>query len=232
MFGQTSKNKKRGRKASVTVMGLSPLSDASDGRYNKQKKKADKARKKQIRQIELNARTCRELCLYIENTYRVEELDRSDERYRKAYMGVKSHLVFREIPDSLPTKAMKKPDHPPRSENDPDYAAWDENREQRFKEAVMLPPEVFKLDLHVYVINITSNDIPVAWLEVYVEQIHEYLAFSIIPLEYEEHYLIDRTIKDIVCYFGASKADKDADNERYNQLLRVLTSSFVQPSFE
>ena len=158
---------------------------------------------------------------YRKQARRNQELERSDERYQRAYMGVKSHLVFRDAPELLKTEEMSYPDHPPASENDPDYKAYRENSDQRWNEAVMLPSEKFPIHLHVYNIPIIINEIPIAWLEVYVETDHKYLAFKVIALEYEEHYSIDRIRKDIIDYFGISEQDRDEKNERYLQYLNV-----------
>ena len=214
--------KKKKRRASVNVMGLSPLTQDMDGRYGKQLKSKEKRREKKEQELTLDPHTPAELRGYIENTYHVKELEKTDERYKKAYMGVKAHLVERDASEILKTAALPEPDHPPVSADDADYEAWRKNKDARFREAVMLPPDQFKVHLHVYVINITVNEVPVAWLEVYVETVHEYLAFSTIALEYEEHYAIERTKTDIIRFFGASEKDREADNERYRQLISTL----------
>ena len=209
------------KKVSVTVHGNSSVSGGGDGRYNKQARKNKKAQKKKARELTLEPHTPAELRGYIEGKYGVKELERSDDRFKRAYIGIKAHLVFTYAPELISTKEMEKPSHPPVSDKDPDYAAYENNREARWQEAVKVNPADFPMHLHVYNISIMQGETPVAWLEVYVETDHEYLAFKPIRLEYEEHYRIDRIKADLVNYFGASKADKKAKNERYLQLVSV-----------
>ena len=135
-------------------------------------------------------------------------------------MNVKAELVFRYAPEMVKTREIPEPDHPPVSEKDPDYADYYENKEVRFREAVMIPPEEFRMHLHVYNIAIMQGELAVAWIEVYVESDHDYLSFKVIHLEFEEHYRIDRVISDIVGYFGASEEDRREGNERYLRLVR------------
>ena len=180
------------------------------------------AKRRKIAALTLEPHTTKQLIHYIEDTYQVKELERSDERYKKAYIGVTAHLVEEYRPDLPKTAKIDPPDHPPLSQNDEDYRKWQENQNQRFKEAVMLKNDVFPVDLHVFNLYIQVNEIPVAWLEVYVESHQQYLAFNVIPLEYEEHYSISRTKADIVRFFGASEEDKKADNERYRQLVSIM----------
>ena len=78
------------------------------------------------------------------------------------------------------------------------------------------------MHLHVYNIPISQGSLPVAWLEVYVETDHEYLAFKVVELEYSEHYSIDRTREDIIRFFGASSEDQKAGNERYQQYVNAV----------
>jgi len=210
------------KKVPVNVMGYSSMSGGADGRYDKQAKENRKAAKQHEKELELNARSAAELRAYIEDTYRITELSLEDERYHAAYAGVKAHLVFRDAPELIRTPLPKQPAHPPVSENDPDYAALRRAEDDRFREAVTLPPEQFPIHLHVYNIPIMQNDRPVCWLEVYVEMDHEYLAFKPIVLEYEDTYQLNRVISDIVRYFGASAADKKAKNERYVQFISVM----------
>lgn len=202
-------------------MGNLSGDSGADGRYRKQAKENRRREKEKLKNLVLEPRTTAELRGYIEAKYNVKELERSDDRYKRAYMGVKAHLVFRDAPELIPTPEMKEPNHPPRYENDEDYAAYDENREQRYREALTISHEAFPMHLHVYNIPISQGSLPVAWLEVYVETDHEYLAFKVVRLEYEEHYTIDRTIEDIVRFFGASEEDQRQKNERYVQYLSM-----------
>ncbi len=209
------------RKVPVHVSGSRTTSAGADGRYGKQARQNRKLAKQKIRNLPLEPKTPAELRGYIEHKYGVGELERTDERYMRAFMGIKAHLVYQNAPELLKTKAVPEPDHPPLSENDPDYALYRETEEKRWHEAVMLPADKFAIRLHVYNIPIMQGDVPVSWLEVYVESKYEYLAFKNVTLEYEEHYLVDRVIADIVNYFGAGEADKKAKNERYVQYCSV-----------
>ena len=210
------------RKPTVHVMGNNSADSGADGRYWKQARANQKQKEEKLKNLALEPHSTAELRGYIEAKYQVAELPRDDDRYRRAYLGVKAHLVFRDAPELVRTPEMAEPNHPPRSENDPDYAAYDANRETRYREALHLSREEFPMHLHVYNIPINQGSLPVAWLEVYVETDHEYLAFSVVRLEYEEHYSIDRTIKDIVRYFGAGPEDQAAGNERYLQYLNTV----------
>ena len=213
------RNKKK--KVPVTVMGLSSMAAGADERYRKQAKRNQELELKKTQELRFEPHSTAELRGYIEKKYNTSELERSDERYQRAYMGVKAHLVFRDAPELVETAEMPYPDHPPAAENDPDYAAYRENQDRRWNEAVMLPSDKFPIHLHVYNIPIIINETPIAWLEVYVETDHKYLAFKVIALEYEEHYSIDRIRKDIIDYFGISEQDRDEKNERYLQYLNV-----------
>ncbi len=77
------------------------------------------------------------------------------------------------------------------------------------------------VDLKVYNIVVMQGSQSAAWLTVYLEATRNYLAFNRIHLECEDDYSVDRVIAEIVNYFGASKEDKKAKNERYKQLCSV-----------
>lgn len=77
------------------------------------------------------------------------------------------------------------------------------------------------LNLTVYNIVVMQGNQPAAWLEVYVEKNHDYLAFRTVDLECDDEYSVKRVIADIVNYFGAGKEDKKAKNDRYNLLVSV-----------
>lgn len=209
------------KRTSVTVHGNSSFAGGTDGRYSKQAKKNQKLKKQKEQDLVLAPHTPAELRGYIEKKYGVQELDRSDDRFKRAYMGIKAHLVFEHAPELVETPEMPEPKHPPVSEFDPDYMAYRENKEIRWKEAVKVDPEKFPVHLHVYNIAIMQVSGPAAWLEVYVETEHAYLAFKEIALEYEEQYTTKRVIADIVNYFGASEEDRESKNERYVQLVSV-----------
>ena len=213
--------RKKQRKAHVNVMGSASMNGGSDGRYRRQARENRRIQKDIERELELNPHTPAELRGYIENTYQVTELPVEDDRFKRAYMGVKAHLVLNEAPELLETPEMEMPAHPPVSDNDPDYVRFRENEEKRFQEAVRLPRDTFPMHLHVYNIPVERNGLSIAWIEVYVESVHEYLAFRRIDLEFEDHYTVDKIIADIVNYFSASKSDKRKKNERYQQLLGV-----------
>lgn len=212
---------KKKKKVPVNVMGLSEMAAGADERYRKQALRNLEKRERKAENLRFEPHSTAELRGYIEKKYETKELERSDERYQRAYMGVKSHLVFRDAPELLTTAELPYPSHPPASDQDPDYLAYRENEDKRWNEAVMLPSETFPIHLHVYNIPIIINDLPIAWLEVYVETDHKYLAFKVIALEYEEHYSIDRIRKDIIDYFGITEEDRAAENERYLQYLNV-----------
>lgn len=203
-------------------MGNRSSDSGADGRYRKQAKENRRREQEKLKNLVLEPHTTAELRGYIEAKYQVTELPRDDDRYKLAYLGIKAHLVFRDAPELLRTPPMEEPDHPPRFENDPDYVEYDRNRETRYQEALHLTREQFPMHLHVYNIPINQGSLPVAWLEVYVETDHEYLAFKVIELEYEEHYSIDRTREDIIRYFGAGPEDQAAGNERYLQYLNSV----------
>ncbi len=205
----------------VNVHGSESVMTGMDGRYSKQARKNRKLEKQKEKAIVLEPHTIAELRGYIEEKYGVRELEKDDERYQKAYMGVKAHLIFTHAPDILVTQPIPKPNHPPVSESDPDYVSYRENEEKRWKEAVMIGADLFPMHLHVYNISVFQGETPVSWIEGYVETDHEYLAFRTIDLEYENHYRTSRIIADIVKFFGASEKDRKARNERYLQLLSV-----------
>ena len=77
------------------------------------------------------------------------------------------------------------------------------------------------VSLHCYNIVVMQGTQPAAWLEVYVEDFHNYLAFRIVELECDDKYSVNRAISDIVRYFGAGKDDKKAKNERYIQFINM-----------
>ena len=203
-------------------MGNRSSDSGADGRYRKQAKENRRREKEKLKSLVLEPHSTAELRGYIEAKYSVTELPRDDDRYKLAYLGIKAHLVFRDSPELLTTPEMAEPNHPPHSEDDPDYQAYDENREQRYQEALHLTKEQFPMHLHVYNIPISQGSLPVAWLEVYVETDHEYLAFKVVELEYSEHYSIDRTREDIIRFFGASSEDQKAGNERYQQYVNAV----------
>ena len=209
------------KKVPVNVMGLSTMAAQSDERYKKQALRNQELTERKTQALRFEPHSTAELRGYIEKKYGVEELPRTDERYMRAYMGVKAHLLFRDAPELITTEELPYPEHPPVSENDPDYTAYRENADRRWNEAVMMPADQFPVHLHVYNVPIVINEVPIAWLEVYVETDHKYLAFKVIALEYEEHYSIDRVRKDIINFFGISQEDQEARNERYLQYLNA-----------
>lgn len=212
----------RKKKVNVSVHGMPAHASALDGRYDMQKRIQKELKRRKVEALALEPRSAKELLHYIEDTYQVKELERTDERYKKAYIGVKAHLVEEYHPELIKTPRIDPPDHPPLSQDDEDYKNWQANENLRFREAVMLKNDVFPVDLHVFNLDIAIKDLHIAWLEVYVETRYDYLAFNTIALEYEEHYSIDKVKKDIIRYFGAGEADKEADNERYRQLISIL----------
>lgn len=212
---------RRKKTAHVNVMGSASLSGGSDGRYRRQARENRRIQKEKERDLVLNPHTPAELRGYIEKTYNTTELSRDDDRFKRAYMGVKAHLVLEYAPELLQTEEMEMPAHPPVSDNDPDYLLYRENEEKRFQEAVRLSREAFPMHLHVYNIPVERNGLSIAWIEVYVESVHEYLAFRRIDLEFEDHYTVDKIIADIVNYFSASEEDRKKKNERYLQLVSV-----------
>lgn len=77
------------------------------------------------------------------------------------------------------------------------------------------------LSLTCYNIVVMQGAQPAAWLEVYVEDVHSYLAFKAVDLECDDEYAVRQVISDIVRFFGASEEDKKQKNERYIQLCSV-----------
>jgi len=213
------------RKVKVNVFGSDSLSAGADGRYSKQAHQNKKSEKKKMKEIEFEPHTPKELQAYVVKQYGAVEVERTDARYKKAYMNVKSHLVFTYAPELLSTKAMKKPNHAPVSEHDPDYEAFYANEKARWKEAVMVKPEDFEMHLHMYHIPVFQGETPVSWVEVLIESKYSYLSFEIIDLEYPDHYKTKQIVADIVKFFGASKEDKKAKNDRYQQLARIQVQS-------
>lgn len=209
------------KKVSVTVHGNSSLYTGADGRYLKQARRNRKIAEGKVRNVVLAPHTTAELCRYIEGKYGVSKLEHTDERYKRAYVNVKAHLVFTYAPELITTPKREEPDHPPVSEHDPDYEAYQENEDKRWKEAVMVKSDSFRMRLHVYNISVMQGDLAVAWIEVYVEDEHNYLAFKTIDLEFENDYRTSLVIADIVKYFGASEEDRDQFNERFLQLVSV-----------
>ena len=209
------------RKVNVNVMGRQSYFDAADKRYSKQRKSDRKKKAERISRMKLESHTAEEVMLYIQDKYGVSPIPYTDDRFRRAYMGVKAHLVFRDLPDAVKTPEMEEPDHPPVSDLDPDYILYRKNLDERWKEATQLPSDVFPMKLCVYNIPIERNGLVLSWLEIYVEAVHSYLAFKTIVLEYEDEYTIKRITADIVNYFGADEKDREENNERYRQLCGV-----------
>ncbi len=209
------------KKVSVTVFGKKNFLDQRDGRYDKQVSKNLKAEAKKERKLVLQAHTTAELRGYIEHRYQVEELPKEDERYKEAYMSVKAALLFTYRPDLLRTPTAKEPNHPPKSDDDPDYVLYRETEDRRYREAIMVSPSEFPLHLHVYNIPLMQGETPIAWVEFYIESTYQYLAYKVIRLEYEDHYMITDTVRDVIMYFGASEKDRKEENERYLQFLRM-----------
>lgn len=77
------------------------------------------------------------------------------------------------------------------------------------------------LSLHCYNIVVMQGAAPAAFLEVFIEDHHDYLAFRTIDLECDDEYSVRRVKSDIVRYFGAGKEDKKENNERYTQYISV-----------
>lgn len=90
-----------------------------------------------------------------------------------------------------------------------------------FKEVSEKLSDWAPLALNVYNVVVMQGQAPAAWLEVYVERNHNYLAFKTTALECDDEYSVKRVIADIVNYFGAGKNDKKEKNERYLQLISV-----------
>lgn len=187
------------QKVHVNVHGGHVTMDTEDGRYDKQVKKKKKLEKLKIKKMVLEKKSPAELRGFIESKYEVEELPSSDDRFKRAYLGIKSHLVEEYRPDLLKETDL----------------------EMRYQEAIHVKSSDFPMKLHVYSIPIHTSGMLVAWLEVYVETEHEYLAFKPVKLEYEEHYSIQKVKTEIVNFFGAGKEDKKKKNERYLQYVSV-----------
>ena len=158
------------KKVSVTVHGSTSTMTGSDGRYAKQVRSLKKAGKERARNLDLVARSARELCSYIESTYKVEPLPEED-------------ALFVEAKDDL--------------------EAW------------------APLDLHLYQILVMQGVVPAAWLTVYLEGNHEYLAFRETPLECKDSYEVNKVRNDIIRYYGADEKDKKKKNYRYTQFVNA-----------
>lgn len=158
------------KKVSVTVHGSTSTMTGSDGRYAKQARSLKKAGRERARNLDLVARSARELCSYIESTYKVEPLPEED-------------ALFIEAKDDL--------------------EAWE------------------PLDLHLYQILVMQGVVPAAWLTVYLEGNHEYLAFRETPLECKDSYEVGRVKNDIIRYYGADEEDKKQKNYRYTQFINT-----------
>ena len=158
------------KKVSVTVHGSTSTMTGSDGRYAKQARSIKKAGRERARALDLVARSAKELCSYIEATYKVEPLPEED-------------ALFVEAKDDL--------------------EAWE------------------PLDLHLYQILVMQGVVPAAWLTVYLEGNHEYLAFRETPLECKDSYEVNRVKNDIIRYYGADEEDKRKKNYRYTQFVNA-----------
>lgn len=77
------------------------------------------------------------------------------------------------------------------------------------------------VSLHCYNIVVMQGSAPAAFLEVFIEDRQNYLAFRTIDLECDDEYSVRRVRTDIVRYFGAGKEDKKENNERYIQYISV-----------
>ena len=77
------------------------------------------------------------------------------------------------------------------------------------------------LDLHLYQILVMQGVVPAAWLTVYLEGNHEYLAFRETPLECKDSYEVNRVKNDIIRYYGADEEDKRKKNYRYTQFVNA-----------
>jgi hypothetical protein len=158
------------KKVSVTVHGSTSTMTGSDGRYAKQARSLKKAGRERARNLDLVARSARELCSWIESTYKVEPLPEED-------------ALFIEAKDDL--------------------EAWE------------------PLDLHLYQILVMQGVVPAAWLTVYIEANHEYLAFRETELECRDSYEVNRVKNDIIRYYGADEEDKKQKNYRYTQFINT-----------
>lgn len=159
-----------GRKVSVTVHGNASTLSGKDGRYKKQARKNEKERKKILRNLPLLPHTPDELCAFIEETYGVTPLPKTDELYA----------------DVLRTLGFSDP-----------------------------------VDLVVYNMCVMQGNEPAAWLEIHIEKTRGYLNYHIIELECEDHYSVDKRVREIVNFFGASKEDKKKKTDRYKQYCAV-----------
>ncbi len=158
------------KKVSVTVHGSTSTMTGSDGRYAKQARSLKKAGRERARNLDLVARSARELCSWIESTYKVEPLPEED-------------ALFIEAKDDL--------------------EAWE------------------PLDLHLYQILVMQGVVPAAWLTVYIEANHEYLAFRETELECKDSYEVRKVKNDIIRYYGADEEDKKQKNYRYTQFINT-----------
>ena len=77
------------------------------------------------------------------------------------------------------------------------------------------------LDLHLYQILVMQGVVPAAWLTVYIEANHEYLAFRETELECKDSYEVNLVKNDIIRYYGADEDDKKKKNYRYTQFINA-----------
>lgn len=189
------------KKAHVRIFGEKGFSEGTDGRYEKQAKINRLIEREKEKMIVFHPETPEALAAHILALPGAEELERTDERYESAFLGVKDYLAEEYAWEQLKTK--------------------ESDAEARFQEAVSLPESVLPVDLHVFNIPIRTNSLLMAWLEVYVEYKHAYLAFKPVALEEEADYMIHRTEKDLINFFGVSEEDRKARNDRYIQYLNV-----------
>lgn len=179
--------------------GRKNMLNSTDGRYEKQMRNTKNKEKKLLKSLVLHPHSAIALRSFIEEKYAVQPLSTHDERYKEAFPRVKAYLAEEYADEYL--------------------QSWD--LEERFQEAQKIPESALSLHFYVYSIPITVNSICLAWLEVYVEEAHDYLSFKTICLEDDEHYLVGQTKREIVNYFGISENDIKERTDRFIQFMGV-----------
>lgn len=164
-----------------------------------------------------NAHTLPELCAYIREKYRAEEIDASDFRYREQYKSIKASMIQKYQPELLgesleayrpedftDTEAVKK---------------FLEQCEAQVERAADIPAEQFPFEYHQYIIRIEGC----GTLNIAMDMTHEYLSYGY-SAEKGKRKHMDRIVKDIYLYYGITREDKEQNSERMQSLLTILAS--------
>lgn len=179
-----------------------------------QRNRYQRKRAKAAAGLTAGAHSLREVCVYIREKYRAEEVDASDLHYKGQYQSLKASMIQR-----YQSELLGEP-LPPYDFTDVEAVKnYLEKCEEQVQRAAEVPPEQFPFDFHQYQITVDGC----GRLDIVMDFTHDFISYSY-SAEKGGRRVMDGIVRDVWLYYGVSKEDIEQESERMQALLTILAS--------